>query len=392
MKGLAWLLALFAAAVGLSLAARFNDGYALLVVPPWRVEISLNLFLLLSVAGFALSYLILRTFFLTVTLPRRVREYRARRQRERATTVLFDALRLLFEGRYGQALKRATEAHAAGTAPGLAGLVAARAAFRIRQPIKRDAWLDRACLDDPQVLSARLMLEAEMLIDSRHFNEAAAALKRLQETAGRHLGALRLELKAQVGCGNWDEVLRIARLLEKREAMPVEEAREIKRRAHLENLRRRRADADALLGYLKGIPTAESTPRQAALAARELLRLEASDDAVKLLEGALDREWDSELVAIYGECAGSEPTAQIAAADRWLKQHPDDADLLIALGRLCLRQRLWGKAQTYLEASLSVHETRDAHLELARLFDQIGRTDEANRHYRESAKPGVRCA
>lgn len=392
MKGLAWILALFAAAVGLSLAARFNDGYALLVVPPWRIEISLNLFLILSIAGFAIAYLILRTFFLTITLPKRVREHRARRQRERAHTVLFDALRLLFEGRYGQALKRATEAHAAGTAPGLAGLIAARAAFRIRQPLKRDAWLDRACLDDPKILGARLMLEAEMRIDSRDFDEAVAVLKRLQETSGRHLGALRLELKAQVGCSNWDEVLRVARLLEKREALPTEEAREIKRRAHLENLRRRRADAGALLAYLKGIPGPESAPRQAVLVARELLRIESHDDAVKVVAAALEREWDSELVRLYGECAGSDATAQIAAAEKWLTRHSDDAGLLLTLGRLCIRQRLWGKAQTYLEASLSVEETRDGHLELARLLDQIGRTDDANRHYRESAKPNLCCA
>ena len=51
--------------------------------------------------------------------------------------------------------------------------------------------------------------------------------------------------------------------------------------------------------------------------------------------------------------------------------------------------RLWGKAQNYLEASLSVEESRDAHLELARLFDQLERPEEANRHYRESARPGL---
>jgi HemY protein len=50
---------------------------------------------------------------------RRAREYRERRQHDQAAAVFQDAVRLLFEGRFGQALKKATEAHKAGTAPGL---------------------------------------------------------------------------------------------------------------------------------------------------------------------------------------------------------------------------------------------------------------------------------
>ena len=69
----------------------------------------------------------------------------------------------------------------------------------------------------------------------------------------------------------------------------------------------------------------------------------------------------------------------------WLRSHPDDARLLDALGRMCLQQRLWGKAQSYLEASLAVEPTQQTHLELARLADQLERPEEANKHYRASA-------
>ena len=107
MRGLLWLLALFAAAVGISLAARFNDGYVLLVFPPYRAEISLNLAIALIVGGFAVLYALLRTIALTLSLPARVRAYRERRQRDKAAGTFHDAVRLLFEGRFGQALKKA---------------------------------------------------------------------------------------------------------------------------------------------------------------------------------------------------------------------------------------------------------------------------------------------
>ncbi len=105
-------------------------------------------------------------------------------------------------------------------------------------------------------------------------------------------------------------------------------------------------------------------------------------DAQKLIETALERadgdNWQAELAAIYGRLTGGEQTARIARAEGWLRRHPDDAVLLMALGRMCQRQRLWGKAQSYLEASLSVAPSQAGHLELARLLDQLDKPDEAN--------------
>lgn len=386
MRGLLWLLALFALAVGISLAARFNDGYVLVVFPPWRAEISLNLAIVLIVGGFAVLYALLRGVALTLGLPNRVREFRERRLRDKAAGTFQDAMRLLFEGRFSQALKKAGEAHAAGQSPGLAALVAARAAQRLREPYKQQAWLDRASIDDPKMQPARLMLEAEMHLDARRFDDAVRVLQALQKTAGRHIAALRLELRAQQGCGNWNEVLRIARLLEKRDALLPELAQEIKLKAHQENVRQRRADLAQLLAYLRQVPARESSPRLARTFAEALVELGAHDEAQAIIEAQLDVEWDSSLVRLYGRSDGGNLTARIARADQWLRQHPDDAQLLLALGRLCLAQRLWGKAQSYLEASLSLADQREVRLELARLFEQTSRSADAILHYRAAAE------
>jgi len=386
MRGLLWVLSLFALAVGVSLAARFNDGYMLLVFPPYRAEISLNLAIILIIAAFAALYGVLRGVALTLSLPGRVRAFREARRRDKAAGTFHDAMRLLFEGRFSQALKKAGEAHEAGQSPGLAALIAARAAQRLREPYKQEAWLERASLDDPQMQSARLMLEAEMLIDARRFDEAVDALQRLQKLAGRHIAALRLELKAQQGCGNWDEVLRIARLLEKRGALLPELAQEIKLKAHRENVRQRQAEVGELTAYLRQVPARENSPRLARAFAEALVGRGAHDEAQRIIETQLDAEWDPALVRLYGRSTGGELTSRIARGEKWLAQHPDDAQLLLALGRLCLAQRLWGKAQSYLEASLSLADQREVRLELARLFEQTERSTEAMRHYRAAVE------
>lgn len=384
MRGLLWLLALAAMAVGVSLAARFNDGYMLLIVPPYRIEIALSLAIFLFFASFALLYAVLRTIGLTLSLPGRVGGYRARRRHEKATACLHEAIRLLFEGRYSQALKKAGEAHIAGQAPGVAALLAARAAHGLREPEKEQEWLGR--VNDARLDPARLMLEAEMAIDHEQYAEAVSALQALQNISGRHIAALRLELRAQQGCGNWPEVLRLARLLEKREALAPELLQEIKTQAHQETIRQQNADEGQLLLCLRAIPAKERSVRLTHTSCEALLEHGLDDEAQRMIEKQLDVQWDSDLVQLYGQVQGSDLTSCIARAEKWLPQHPDDAQLLLALGRLCLKQRLWGKAQIYLEASLSLVDQRPVRLELARLFEQTERWDEAMPHYRAAAE------
>ncbi len=390
MKGLFWILALAGLAVAAALGARLNDGYLLLVIPPWRAEVSLNLFIIALLGLFLVFYAVLRVLAATFGLPKRVQEYRARRQRDQAGLVFQDAVRLLFEGRFGQAMKKATEAHGNGTAPGLSALIAARAAQRMREPEKQQYWLEHAKTDDPRTEAATLMLDAEMANEERRFDDALAALGHLQGKQGRHIAALRLELRARQGTGDWDGVLRLVRQLAKRDALPVEVAGEVRTQAHLANIAKRRNDAKVLSAYLRSLPEEERGRRVSLAAARALVETGANGEAQKLIEAVLDQadtnDWQSELAAIYGRLSGGEQTARIAKAEAWLRRHPDDAVLLIALGRMCQRQRLWGKAQSYLEASLSVMPTQEAHLELAHLLDQLDKADEANKHYRASAQ------
>ncbi|MBS1140639.1 MAG: HemY, N-terminal [Proteobacteria bacterium] len=389
MRGLFWILALFGLAVAVALGARLNDGYVLLVIPPWRAEVSLNLLILVLLALFLVFYGVMRVLSATFGLPKQVRDYQARQQRDKAGLVFQDAVRLLFEGRFGQAMKKATEAHAAGTAPGLSALIAARAAQRMREPAKQQYWLEHAKSDDPRTEAATLMLDAEMANEERRFDAALDALEKLQGKQGRHIAALRLELRARQGAGDWGGVLKLVRQLAKRDALPAEVVREIQTQAHLASIAQRSADSGKLISYLRSLPNEERGRRVVLVAVRALSASGADAEAQKLIEVALDNPgediWQPDLIAIYGRLTGGEQTARIAKAEGWLRRHPDDALLLMALGRMCQRQRLWGKAQSYLEASLSVAVTQETHLELARLFDQLGKTEEANKHYRASA-------
>ena len=386
MKALAWLLLLFAAAVGVVWGASSNGGYVLLVLPQWRVELSLNFTILLLGVLFLLAYAGLRLVSWVGSIPRRASAYLQRRRREKSGEVFQDAVRFLFEGRYGQALKRADQAHAAGRAPALAALIAARSAQRLGDPVRQQAWLDKAKAEDARTESATLMLEAEMLIEARDFSAALAVLGRLQGREGRHIAALRLELRAYQGLEDWDGVLKLLRQLAKRNALSPTLVPVLTRQALLGKIAQCAQDGPALRTLLESIPRDERQLPVVLALAESLAAAQETSAAQALIEETAQRGlegfWESPLIALYGQLSGGDQTARIGQAETWLRSHRHHAGLLLALGRMCARQRLWGKAQSYLEASLGLAQSQAAHLELARLLEQLGQTDAANQHYR----------
>lgn len=390
MRALLSLATLATLAVAAAVLAKPGSGYALLVYPPYRVELSLVLLLVLLAALFALAYALLRLALRTARMPAYVRAYRSARARERGRQAWLEAELWFAEGRHARAEQSAVRALDAGESPLVCALLAARAAHAQKAFERRDAYFVRAEKLDPQHPLPRLITQAELLLDERLPAEALAVIRRVYELAPRHPVAQRLELRAQQLAKNWEQVLALVASLEKREVLEPVQAEQVKTAAYLETLRRKSLDAIALREAWQKVPAEDKAQSQIALAAaRAFNGLGESDAAVAILENSLARHWDEDLVRYYGECGASDPMKQIERAEKWLAAHPNDAELLLALGKLCARQSLWGKSQTYLEASLSVSDSAAAHVQLARLMEHIERPEAAFEHYRKSMALGV---
>src|SRR6202165_3916746 len=152
MRFLFWFLLLAIAAVGVALAVKLNAGYALLVAPPYRIELSLNLLLILLVGGFLALYLLIRIVTRTIQMPRNVRVWRRQQKLGHARAKQDGAVVALLEGRYGKARQQAEEALAIPGSSGLNAIVAARAALDVRDFDGAEALLKRP---DAQASSLR---------------------------------------------------------------------------------------------------------------------------------------------------------------------------------------------------------------------------------------------
>jgi HemY protein len=390
MKYLVWTLLLFGAAVAVVTAAH-NPAYVLLVYPPYRIEFSLTLFVVVLLLVFFFGYGLVRLLSAAVRLPEYVRRFRQERAQAKGRKLLDEALNAFFEGRYAAAERASAQAMELGDTSALHPIIAARSAHELREYDKRDAYLSAAEGKSVGDATMRLMATTKFMLDQRDPQAALHALKELRDSGVKgHLGALALELKARQQAGDWDEVLKIVEQLEKRSAIDVTIAAQMRQQAWLEKLRQQE-NLDGLAACLKEIPADfKRRGKVASTAARALIEHGGCQLAQQLLADSLNAQWDSELVALYGDCQSADgergdALKQIEQAEKWLNQHRDDAGLLLALGKLCLHQGLWGKAQSYLDASLSVAPGAAAHTALGQLAERLGKPDEATKHYQRAA-------
>ncbi|MGI9047314.1 MAG: heme biosynthesis protein HemY [Burkholderiales bacterium] len=382
MKALFWIVGLFALAVGLTLLTRYNTGYMLIAFPPYRIELSLNLAIVLALAGFFVVYAILSIVSGTINLPSRVRDFRRQRRREKARGATLAGIRAFFEGRYAKAEKAASNAMKLGESPGLNAIVAARSAHEMGGYSKRDGYIAEAETRAPDDSDIRLMAQAELLLEDRRAEDALRVLAQLRN---KHTAALRLELKAQQQAKNWDEVIALIAQLDKRKVFDGSQLEQLKRQAYSENLKQKAVDPATLDLCWQKIPTRDRKDNKTAAAAAQCFMLLGDNTtAHQIIEQSLESQWDSELVALYASCLGNDVVRQIDRAEKWLKSHESDAALLLTLGKLCAHQELWGKAQSYLEASLALAPSHSAHLALAQLQERLGQSEESRKHYQKS--------
>jgi len=381
-----WSVVLAVLAVGIALIARQSDGYVVIVAAPYRIELSLNLLVVGILAGYIAFHLLARLIETTLAIPARVRAYREERSRTRARQSLNDALIAFFQGRYASAEKSASAAMETDESRGVAAIIAARSAHELGRFNEREQFLDQA-KGVAGVDQARLTTLADLLLAQGRHDEALAVLKDLSGRDARNLRLLRMRLAAETALKRWDDALATTAALQKLGGIPELEAAATRRAAHLGNLNRKAQDAVALTQYWKHLPTElRIDPSIAATAARYHLALGGNAEAQSIVEDALAARWDTGLVALYADCAGTSALHLIEKGEKWLREHARDPSLLLTLGKLCMKQGLWGKAQSYIEASLALEPTHEGHMTLAALMERIGKPQEASRHFRRSAE------
>lgn len=380
MRLILWVLVLFAAAVVVALAVEeYSTGFLIVEVPPYeKIELSLDYAIAGLIAALAVLYFVIR-MLIGLFNHRNIR----------AESLMLTSIKAFFEGDYDQAKKSGSKGFKLAKEPlikTINSVIAIRSAQNTADIATRDKLLEKTAQEVQSERALRLVTKAEMLLnDGRHI-EALDTLQDLYSTGGlQSTAVLELELEAQKQARNWDAVLEITGILIHRHPLNKTHYEKIRHEAHLENFKIKASDQESLDKYWHSLPEHEQkNSRVAAAATRAYIALGDCATAHRIVEQNVQTDWDAELISLYAECLDYHVSRQIECAEVWLKAQPNNAGLLLTLGKLCTHCELWGKAQSYLEASLSVESTSSAHFALAQLNEKLGKHELAMDHYNKA--------
>jgi HemY protein len=382
VRGAIWLVLLFAAATVAALTLGDNKGLVSFFYGEWRVDLSLNLFLIGAIVGAFALLMVIQGVDSLITLPTRAKEWRALKRERAAQAALREAMAEHFAGRFNRAHKAAQRALAiqAGTDElagdrelrVLAHLLAARSLHRVQDRTRRDELLRQAlkavrrAAPQQAVDEGARLLGAEWALDDGDAPRARSLLAELAPGVARRTQALRLKLRAAREMRHHTEALNTARLLAKHQAFSVEAAQGMLRSLALQLIDAAH-DVDQLRRAWGALDEADRA--DAFVAARAARR------AAALGVAADGRQWLRPLWSRLRELS-AEQRAQVALAlavasdgvgTDWLQSteaaqqtYVHEAAVQAAAGAVFAARGLWGKARRPLESAAA-----DAHLDPA---------------------------
>jgi len=371
-----------AALVISAIAAHFllgDPGYVAINFRGYLVEMSVPVLVSLVVLLVISIWLVRRM----VQAPRRLGEAAGRYRAGRAGQKLTLGMIEVAEGNFARGEKLLARAASTSDTPLFNYLQAARAAHLQGKDERRDEWLKLAYEQAPEAANAVLLTQAELQLDREQYEQALATLRRIEENSPDHSHALALLGRLYFRLQDWSQLANILPRLRKQNRVKQETLDEWSVRVHRENFEKA-PDGETIIAQWKTVAKrlrADVNVLDAYY--MSLMRVGLHEKAEKDLAAALKVEWRPPLVRLFGLVEGPNPSKQLKRAETWLAKHGEDADLLLASARLCLRTELWGKARSYLETVISLRPTPEAFQEYGRLLTQLGETDAAADAYRE---------
>ena len=377
------LLALVLAVVIGSIAGS-DSGYVFMTISGWKIQTSATLFVIIVFLTFLTSYFLVRSAVRFWTMPKEIKKWRAQRNQRRAEKYLTLGLQHMTEGNWKKAEREFCKAAPYSRAPHVNYLYAARAAQELRSVDRRDEYLRLAYHHNPDADVAVGITQAELQLNQQQTEQALATLKHLQHKQPNQVQVKQLLLDTYTDLNDWQSVLKLIPAIEKTSLLTQEQiqAKQLDAYAGLLKEAGKLNDKEKLNEVWRSISRKlQQHFYLMEVYITERLKFEHTADCEVLLRGAIKRQWDTALVRLYGLVVGAEANKQLSTAESWLQNHARDAVLLLSLGRICMRNELWGKAKNYLQESIDVQANPEAYYEFAKLHEHEGRSEVAAECY-----------
>ena len=295
---------------------------------------------------------------------------RKKQLKEKSRLALSQGLIEYAEGRFQQAEKILLQQVKYSDNRLLVYLSAARAAQQLGAHDRRDEYLRQAHIASPDADIAIGLTKAELQLAHNQNEQALATLTQLNKLSANHTYILTLLANTYKHLQDWDNLNKILPQLKKHSLFSAESFLSFEImvcNGQLSNLAKstnveHNGSLDLLALWKNTAPHLKELPEVVEHYAKQLIRINAAGEAENVLRLYLNKNWQESSVNLYSELDVMVDNKSLEMAESWLKDHQQNAHLLLALGKMCATHSLWGKAKNYLEASIAINPIPENYL------------------------------
>ncbi len=395
MKILLITIFLLLIAFALGVQIQKDPGYVLISLQNWSIETSMWTAVAALLILFFLFYLLLRTTNRTAIWSLQIRHWREKRNFNKAKQLANFGLCELAAGNWKIAERSLIKSAKQGPSPLINYLGAARAAQAQQAYKRRDQYLQKAheSTDDSELAVG--ITQAQLQISSQQWQDALTTLVHLQKKSPKHPYILALLKEVCLQLQDFQQLENILPQLRKQHILPAPEQKKLEHETYLSALTRaaHSSEANALTNTWLNIPKyLREQPSLISQYAHYLCEHHQDKRALSLIESTLKKHWHADLVTQYGLLVTDDLKPQLNCAEKWLKSHPNDPDLLLCLGRLCIKLELWSQAKEHLQKSLKIALRTETYQVLGQALEGADETQEALACYRQGFELANRLA
>ncbi len=360
-----------------------EPGYVLLQWGVWQVELSLVLGIVLIALAVLLLFIGLEVLSGIVRVPGRLgRSYRGyREQRKYAASIR--GLQQLLLGNWAKAEQLLDSSVNYLPQPVISYLAAAFAAQRQGKTLRRNHYLAQARQLDASMQELVALITSRLQMDNGEYAEAIDELKKLCAKLPKNSQAFGLLAEAYEVNEDWEALEQLLPHLQKLQIYPSAEFTERAGRIMRHRLQAAQQPTELQKIWKRTHSSVQKRPEVITTYVQRLLASNCHLEAEKIIRHALDRHWNSELAYLYGMIDGHVNDRRLYdTAAKWIDRHPQDANLLLTVGRLARRVGLTELAKTRLEKSIELGARPAAYEELGQLLEEQHANEQALRVYR----------
>lgn len=378
------------ATVGLVALIEHDPGYLLISYSHWTIETSIWVALALLIAVLLLVWILVGLIRYSIRHSTALSQWFNARSSRRVQAQTTRGMIAYIEGNWERSRRILSRSAERSDMPLINYLFAARASNELGDTAATKALLSKAEASTTGAGIAVELAQAEMQYKNGKLEQCLATLTRVRSSAGKHPFLLKLLKSTYIGLNDWDGLSRLlpelskAKVLDKKELLALEIECSKALLLHAVSLHDGKSSRSALADcWQKQSKTVGRNSDVVQVYVDCLIDLNDEVQAEKVLRNQLGRDWSKSLVDRYGKVSGQDINKQLLHAENWLKERNNDSRLMLCLGRLSMRNQLWGKAKEYFENSLKLENSPEACAELGRLLANLGEHEKSNHYFQQ---------